>query len=62
MEFKTIQDKNTLDIKMYFVDNKRVKRNKFIHLETLQFLRGCKYNSNLTSRTKNNNFKHTANL
>lgn len=62
MEFKTIQHKETKEILMYFVNNKRVSRSKFLHLEHIQWLRGGKYSNSLTSRTKSNNFRHTATL
>lgn len=62
MEFKTIQSSKTLDIIMYFVENKRVSRNKFLHLEHLQMLRGGKYNTSFTEKTASGNFKHVASL
>lgn len=62
MEFKTIQDKETKEILMYFVNNKRVTRDKFLHLEHIQWLRGGKYNTSQTTRTASNNFRHTSNL
>ena len=55
MQFKTIQDQNTKKIIMYFVDNKRVTRDKFLHLGHIQWLKGRKYNCSQTNRTKNNN-------
>ena len=47
---------------MYLVNDKRVTKNKFLHLELIQWLKGKKYNCSLTDRTKNNNFRHTAYL
>lgn len=62
MEFSTIQHKDTLEVIMFFVDNKRVNRNKYLHLEHLQYLRGCHYSNSVTAITKSGNFRHSATL
>jgi hypothetical protein len=62
MEFKTIQCSKTLSILMYYIDNKRVSEDRFLLLEQFRFLLKYNYCNSLTTRTKTNNFRHTANL
>lgn len=62
MQFTTIQDHKTKEIIKYIVDKKEVSRNKFLHLEHIQQLKGRKYNSSFTITLENGNFKHSASL
>jgi len=62
MKFTTIQNHKTKEIIKYIVDDKEVSRSKFLHLEHLQWLKGNKYNSSITTSLKNGNFKHSAHL
>jgi len=62
MEFVKIQDKDTLKVIMYFINNTRVSKESFDKWENHFLSIGAKVANSYTTRTKKNNFKHSQEL
>lgn len=62
MEFTRIQHKDSRQIISWFIDGKKVNKLHFDYQHQKNIDAGAQYNSSVTTRTKNGNFKHTYQL
>jgi len=59
MEFTTIQDKETKQIIMHYLDGTRVTKAKYKEEDQIKTQQGKRFCSFLTNRTQSGNFRHT---